>query len=252
MKPSRECKEAASLIKEYRGSIVAFTGAGASAEAGIPTFRGKDGLWNRYRPEELATPYAFATNPRRVWEWYKWRMSIIAKAQPTMAHKVLANWERDGILMGVVTQNVDGLHQRAGSFKVIELHGSIWRVRCTSCGIRRDLGFGNIPKEDIPRCDECGNILRPDVVWFQEPVPLDQFQRAEELFSEAKVILVIGTSGVVMPAALLPINAAREGKILIEVNPEETNLSDLARVRIREPAGKAFEHLARLVEEDLT
>jgi len=250
--PPEDLSSAARLIKEHSGKVLAFTGAGVSAEAGIPTFRGKDGLWNRYRPEELATPRAFESNPKRVWEWYKWRMSIIARAEPTWAHKVMADWERKGVLMGVVTQNVDGLHQRAGSRLVIELHGSIWRTRCTVCGRRFDLGFGNIPEEDLPRCRECGGLLRPDVVWFEEPVPMDQFERAERLFSEAEVILIVGTSGVVMPAALLPINAARQGKILVEVNPEETNLSSLATIRLRGPAGEIFRELARLVEEDLS
>ncbi len=177
-------------------------------------------------------------------------MSLIAKAEPTLAHRILAEWEDKGGLMGIVTQNVDGLHQRAGSLNVIELHGSIWRVRCTSCGKRYNLGFGNIPKEDLPRCKECGGLLRPDVVWFQEPIPLDQFKKAEELFSNAQVILVIGTSGLVMPAALLPINASREGKILIEINPEETNLSELAQIKVREPASKALNNIAHLMEEE--
>ncbi len=177
-------------------------------------------------------------------------MFLIAKAEPTLAHKVLAEWEGKGGLIGIVTQNIDGLHQRAGSLNVIELHGSIWRVRCTSCGKKYDLGFGNIPEEDLPRCRECGGLLRPDVVWFQEPIPLDQFRRAEKLFSDAQIILVIGTSGLVMPAALLPVNASREGKILIEINPERTNLSELSQIKIREPAGKALQKIAHLVEEE--
>ncbi len=178
-------------------------------------------------------------------------MFLIARAKPTLAHKILAGWERKGGLIGIVTQNIDGLHQRAGSLNVIELHGSIWRVKCTSCDRRYDLGFGNIPKEELPRCEECGGLLRPDVVWFHEPVPLDQFKRAEKMFSEAHISLVIGTSGVVMPAALLPINASREGKFVIEINPEETDLSELAHIKIREPASKALQRITYLVEEEL-
>ena len=229
---------------------MAFTGAGASAEAGIPTFRGKGGLWDKYKPEELATPHAFSKDPKKVWEWYKWRMSIISRAKPTRAHEVLAKWEERGISMGVVTQNVDGLHQVAGSKNVVELHGSVWRVRCSSCGIKYDLEFGRIPEEELPTCRRCHGLLRPDVVWFGEPIPHDQFNRAQKMFSEAEVILVIGTSGAVMPAAMLPINAAMEGKVLIEINPEETNLSSFSTIKIREPAGKAFDKLDKILWEE--
>ncbi len=177
-------------------------------------------------------------------------MSLIAKAKPTPAHMILSGWEKKGGLIGIATQNVDGLHQRAGSSNVIELHGSIWRVRCASCGRRYNLGFGNVPREELPRCNECGGLLRPDVVWFQEPIPLNQFERAERMFSKALLVLVIGTSGKVMPAALLPINASREGKSILEINPEETDLSELARIRIRESASKALQRIAHLVEEE--
>ncbi len=241
---------AAELMRENWGRVVAFTGAGISAEAGIPTFRGENGLWRRYRPEELATPQAFRRDPRRVWSWYRWRMSLIAGAEPTRAHRILAEWERKGLLLGVVTQNVDGLHQRAGSRRVIELHGSIWRVRCTKCGSRFDLGFGNVPEEELPRCALCGGLLRPDVVWFGEQVSTDSFLEAQELFSRAEVVLSIGTSGAVMPASMLPIDAVERGKILVEVNPEETNLSSLAAVRLRGPSGRILGELASLVEED--
>ncbi len=240
-------EEASRLIRENRGKVLAFTGSGISAEAGIPTFRGKDGLWKKYRPEELATPEAFRSNPRKVWEWYKWRMEKIAKAEPTLAHKVLAEWEEEGILIGVVTQNVDGLHQRAGSKEVVELHGSIWKVRCTSCGKTYNLGFGNIPSEELPRCRECGGLLRPAVVWFHEPLPNSSWMMAESMFSRSQVILVVGTSGLVYPAASLPINAAVQGKDLIEINPEDTPITSLARVKIRAKAGEAFKKLDQMV-----
>lgn len=244
-----ELLEAARLIKKHVGRVLAFTGAGASAEAGIPTFRGKDGLWRNYRPQDLATPEAFRRDPKKVWEWYKWRMSLIREAEPTWTHKILAQWERKGILRGVVTQNVDGLHHAAGSRNVVELHGSIWRVRCVRCGSIFSLGFGNVPEDELPRCEECGGFLRPDVVWFGEYLPMEELEKANELFSEVDVILVVGTSGIVMPAALLPIRAAEQGKILVEVNPEETNLSSLATIRLRGPSGEVFRELARLVEE---
>ncbi len=240
-------EEASKLIKNHKGKVIAFTGSGISAEAGIPTFRGKDGLWNKYKPEELATPEAFRRDPRKVWEWYKWRMKKIAKAEPTLAHKVLAKWEERGIILGIVTQNVDGLHQRAGSKEVVELHGSIWRVRCTRCGKEYNLGFGNVPEEDLPKCKECGGLLRPAVVWFHEPLPARNWMMAESLFNEAEVILVVGTSGLVYPAASLPVNAAVQGKALIEINPEDTPLTSLSRVKIKAKASEAFKKLEEMV-----
>lgn len=243
-----EISEAAREIKRNVGRVVAFTGAGISAEAGIPTFRGRSGLWEKYDPEELATPQAFRRNPSLVWEWYSWRMKLIGEAKPTRAHEVLADWERRGILMGVVTQNVDGLHQRAGSVKVVELHGSIWRLKCVGCGNKVHLGFGNLPPEIPPRCESCGSLMRPDVVWFYEPLPLDAWANAERMMREAGLVLIIGTSGLVMPAASLPIEALRYGALLIEVNPEETNLSKFAKFKIREGASRALEAMNEQLE----
>lgn len=236
---SDDIRIVADLMRRNANRVVAFTGAGISAEVGIPTFRGRGGLWERYNPEELATPQAFRRDPELVWRWYAWRMSLIGRARPGPAHEVLARWEREGMLMGVVTQNVDGLHRLAGSVNVVELHGSIWRLRCTSCGIRRELGFGNIPERIPPVCG-CGSIMRPDVVWFHEPLPSEAWSEAEEMMRRASVVLVIGTSGLVMPAASLPIKALERGAILVEVNPEETSLSGLARFRIRKGAGEAL------------
>ena len=243
-----KCERAAEIINDHAKRVLAFTGAGISKEAGIPTFRGEDGLWRKYRAEDLATPEAFDRNPRLVWGWYRWRMGIISKAKPTLAHNVLAHWEEEGILMGVVTQNVDGLHRLAGSKRLVELHGNIWRMRCSSCGRKVDLGFGNIPDKDLPICESCGSLMRPDVVWFGEPLPMNALMEAEAMFNEAEVVLVVGTSGVVMPAALFPIRAAQEGKILIEVNPEATNLSRYSQIVLRSGAGEAFDCLSRLVE----
>ncbi|MEM4581485.1 MAG: NAD-dependent deacylase [Candidatus Korarchaeum sp.] len=234
-----EAEEVAGLLRRGSGSVVAFTGAGISAEVGVPTFRGKGGLWDKYDPEELATPQAFRRNPELVWDWYRWRMSLIREVRPSLAHEVLARWEREGIVMGVVTQNVDGLHQEAGSVNVVELHGSIWRIRCTSCGLKIDLGFGNIPDKVPPICS-CNSLMRPDVVWFHEPLPLDAWSRAEGMMREARVVLVIGTSGLVMPAASLPLISLKHGATLVEINPEETNLSGFARFRMRKGASEAL------------
>jgi len=144
------------------GGVVALTEAGVSAESGVPVFRGPGGLWERYRPEDLATPEAFARDSVLVWRWYKWRLGIVLKAKPNPAHLALAELERMGLLMAVVTQNVDGLHQAAGSRRVVELHGSIRRARCTSCHYR--VRLDRVPKEDVPRCPRCGSPMRPDVI----------------------------------------------------------------------------------------
>jgi NAD-dependent deacetylase len=245
---SHELRSVAELIRRNSGKVVAFTGAGISAEAGIPTFRGKGGLWERYNPEELATPQAFFRDPKLVWDWYLWRMSIIARARPTPAHEILALWEDKGILRGVVTQNVDGLHQRAGSKNLVELHGSIWRIRCTSCSNKVYLGFGNLPGRVPPECDRCGSIMRPDVVWFYEPLPRDEWMRAEDMIRSASLLLIIGTSGLVMPAATLPIIALQNRATLVEINPEETNLSSLAKFRMREGASRVLIALNEILE----
>ncbi|MEO2241656.1 MAG: NAD-dependent deacylase [Euryarchaeota archaeon] len=243
-----EIERAARLILEA-DTVVALTGAGASADSGIPTFRGKDGLWNRYDPRELATPEAFARDPEKVWKWYLWRRRKIAEAEPNDAHRVLARMEREGLLRAVITQNVDGLHQRAGSRRVIELHGNIWRDECVGCDYERlndprrgeGLDYDELP----PRCPECGEPLRPGVVWFGEPLPPDALIRAEELSRNCDVMLVIGTSGEVRPAADLPLLSRRHGAKLIEINPSETQLSPHMHVRIRERAAPAMRKLWR-------
>ncbi len=224
--------------------LVALTGAGISADSGIPTFRGDDGLWKRFRPEELATPEAFTRNPTMVWEWYRWRMSIVFRAKPNDGHRALAELESMGILKCVITQNVDGLHQLAGSRCVVELHGSIRRVRCTSCSYREELV--EPPTEIPPRCPRCGALLRPDVVWFGEPLPSDAWNKAVELCSKADAILVVGTSGVVMPAASLPYLVKSHGGIVIEVNVKPSALTSVADVFLQ---GRAAEVLPKIVEE---
>lgn len=239
-----DAEAVAELLRRSSGKVVAFTGAGISAEVGIPTFRGKGGLWENYDPEELATPQAFRRNPELVWRWYEWRMSLIREVRHGLAHEILARWEKEGILMGVVTQNVDGLHREAGSINLVELHGSIWRIRCSSCGLRVDLGFGRVPDVIPPVCS-CGSLMRPDVVWFHEPLPREPWSKAEGMMRRAEVVLVIGTSGLVMPAASLPLVALRCGATLIEVNPEETNLSEFARFKMRMGASEALRSIDR-------
>jgi len=223
-------------------TVVALTGAGISAESGIPTFRGAGGLWRSFRPEELATPEAFARDPKLVWEWYLWRRGLIARAEPNPGHYALARLEQRAPRFLLVTQNVDGLHERAGSRAVLKLHGDIWEVRCTSCGAaQRDerLSFDRMP----PRCT-CGGLLRPAVVWFGELLPARVWQEAERAVAEAELLLAVGTSALVYPAASLVPLAKRSGARVIEVNLEPTPYSEWLDCSLR---GKAGELLPRLI-----
>ncbi|EDY34315.1 transcriptional regulator, Sir2 family [Aciduliprofundum boonei T469] len=221
--------------------IVALTGAGISAESGIPTFRGTGGLWEGYPVEKVATIEGFERDPALVWKFYDERRRNIAKARPNRAHEVLALFE-NLYDFWVITQNIDGLHSRAGSKNVVELHGNIWRVKCTECGIR----YYNyeVPLREIPpKCKRCGGLLRPDVVWFGEPVY--DVDKAYELTESCDVMLVIGTSAQVYPAAYLPRLAWSKGAKIIEINPQETPISRYANFVIREKATKALDELYR-------
>ena len=222
-------------------SVVVLTGAGISAESGIPTFRDPGGLWRQYRPEELATPEAFERDPKLVWEWYDWRRSIIAAAQPNAGHLALAELERRKPRFTLVTQNVDGLHDRAGSRNILKLHGDIWLVRCLRCGEERydrRVPLGDLP----PRC-ECGGLVRPGVVWFGEPLPERVWARAIQATADADVFLVAGTSAVVYPAAGLVPLAKSSGARVIECNMEETPFSDVLDRSFRGAAGEILPRL---------
>ncbi|MBI4534793.1 MAG: NAD-dependent deacylase [Ignavibacteriae bacterium] len=219
------------LIEARR--IVALTGAGVSAESGVPTFRGNDGIWSRFKPEELATVDAFMKNPQLVWEWYAHRKKIIASIQPNAGHVALARMEEMFEQFVLVTQNIDNLHRRAGSKTVLELHGNIERNYCMKCGSI----FANDEvtiQAGAPRCEKkyeglsCDGLVRPDVAWFGELIPEDQWKQSARAAESADVFLSIGTSGVVYPAASLPLIAKRSGAYLVEVNTERTALSDLA------------------------
>jgi NAD-dependent deacetylase len=226
-------------------SIAVLTGSGISAESGVPTFRGQDGLWRTYRAEELATPHAFANNPDLVWEWYDWRRGLIAGCEPNAAHRTLAEMERECEDFVLVTQNVDGLHQRAGSERIVELHGNIWQVRCTSEGSvspNEEVPLSQVP----PRCS-CGALLRPHVVWFGESLDHSSLEEAYRAAEGCDLMLVIGTSAVVHPAASLPTVAKQSGAYLIEVNLERTPLSPHADEVILGPAAEELPRLwARL------
>ncbi|MBZ0252002.1 MAG: NAD-dependent deacylase, partial [Candidatus Methylomirabilis sp.] len=194
-----ELAEARAILAEAR-SIVALTGAGVSAESGVPTFRGADGLWRSYNTFELATPEAFARDPKLVWEFYDWRRTLVAPCGPNPAHRALAEREARSEDFTLVTQNVDGLHALAGSKRILEVHGSLWRIRCSACGLRRD--ERTAPLADLPpRCAACGGLERPDVVWFGETLDGVVLEAVCEALERADAALVIGTSGVVYPAA---------------------------------------------------
>jgi NAD-dependent deacetylase len=226
-------------------SVAVMTGAGISAESGVPTFRGPDGLWQGHRPEELASPEAFRRDPEKVWEFYDWRRCVLAECEPNAGHRALVEIERRTEDFTLVTQNVDGLHQEAGSRHVYELHGNIWRVRRID-----DDGLGEIdPRAPMPRPlpprDESGTLLRPCVVWFGEMLPMDALTASEQAARRADLFIVVGTSGMVEPAASLARVAKASGARVVEINPQETALTDVADDIFREPAATA---LSRIVE----
>jgi len=200
--------------------VAVLTGAGVSAESGVPTFRGKEGLWKHYRPEDLATPDAFSRDPRLVWQWYNWRRGLIARAQPNRGHYALADLQRSAREFTLITQNVDDLHEQAGSKDVLKLHGDIWQVRCLSCA-REWIDTRPAIAELPPRC-ACGGLLRPGVVWFGEELIPGVWDRAEKAAREADLFLVIGTSAVVYPAAGLVRLAKCAGAKVVEINLSET------------------------------
>lgn len=222
MENSIPIKEKTLEVLKNAASVVVLTGAGVSAESGVPTFRGKDGLWKNHRAEELATPSAFAKDPKLVWEWYSWRREIIRDLEPNPAHDTISELENRFEQFSLITQNVDGLHNKAGSRKIVELHGNIWKVRCTKEGKTswNDEKFSSLP----PLC-ECGAMLRPDIVWFGEALPGDSISKAIEQSKSADLFFVVGTSGVVEPAASLPLVAKECGAYLVEINMEKTPLS---------------------------
>jgi NAD-dependent deacetylase len=216
-------------------AIVAFTGAGMSAESGVPTFRGPDGIWNKFKPEELASMSAFMRNPELVWEWYAHRRAIIDSVEPNEGHRALVRLERFVASVTVVTQNIDNLHRRAGSTSVHELHGNIERSYCMSCGAAAQK-LPAFEKGKVPRC-ACGGIIRPDVVWFGEMLPEEEWEASVKAAERADVFISIGTSAVVYPAASLPTLARAAGAYLIEINPEPTPLTPHVDEFLCGPAG---------------
>ncbi|BDQ03811.1 NAD-dependent deacylase [Ignavibacterium sp.] len=227
------------FIDKLSGSekLVFFSGAGISAESGIPTFRGKDGIWNKLKPEELANFNAFLRNPQMVWEWYNHRKKIIHESKPNAGHIAIAEFEKYFNDVTVVTQNIDNLHRRAGSNKIYELHGNIERNYCINCRTfyNEELDFS----EGVPKC-KCGGLIRPDVVWFGEFLPADQLEASEKAAINSDIFFVVGTSAVVYPAAGLVYTAKRAGSYIVEVNIEETEVSSIADISFFGEAGKVL------------
>ncbi len=229
------------LLAEAR-AVVALTGAGCSAESGVPTFRGPGGLWRNFRPEDLATAEAFENDPLLVWEWYDWRRGLIGAAKPNPGHDALVALERRVPDLTLITQNVDGLHALAGSRRLLEIHGSLWRTRCLSCGDTRedrDTRARPLP----PRCT-CGGLLRPDVVWFGEALPPDLVHRSLRAVEGCDLLLVIGTSSLVQPAASFVDAALARGVPVVEINLDPTPLSERATHVLQ---GRSGDLLPRLI-----
>jgi len=248
------------LINKIRSAknLVALTGAGISSESGIPTFRdAQTGLWAKYNPKELATLAAFSNNPKLVWEWYSWRRKLIKNSKPNKGHYILAEIERkitqEEKTWTLITQNVDGLHQLAGSKSVIELHGNIMRQKCLICEIQSLEKFNWNPSQEIPGCSQCSGLLRPDVTWFGEGLPQKAVQLAWEKTGLCDLFFSIGTSSNVQPAASLPILAKQNQSIIVEINVETTHLSPHADFVINGKSGQVLEDIFnRTWGEELT
>lgn len=224
--------------------VAALTGAGISAESGVPTFRdAQRGLWSRFRPEELATAAAFRRNPELVWDWYAWRRGVVERAEPNAGHRSLARLESLAPSFSLITQNVDGLHQRAGSRAVIELHGNIHRNKCSAEDTLVAGGYDE--RERPPRCPQCGAYLRPDVVWFGEMLAPHAVAEAEAAARSADFMFSIGTSAAVFPAAQLPLIALKSGAMVVEINKDPTPLTGVVTFSLH---GHAAEILPRLLD----
>jgi NAD-dependent deacetylase len=232
------------LSKDTR--VVVLTGAGISAESGVPTFRGEEGLWKKFRPEELATFDAFMANPELVWEWYQYRRKIIREIKPNPGHHALVDFQKHFVTFDLITQNVDGLHQEAGSEEVVELHGNIRKNKCIRCGRRFDTPQETLPGNP-PGCP-CGGRIRPDVVWYGEMLPREALNHAFGVSSQCHLFFSVGTSAVVHPAASLPLMAKESGAYLVEVNTTPTEITPQVDESIRGKSGEILPKLVKLLK----
>jgi NAD-dependent deacetylase len=245
-----ETEEVVELLHQTK-RVAVLTGAGISAESGIPTFRGEQGLWRTYRAEELATPSAFNRNPKLIWEWYDWRRGIIGSKEPNSGHEVLAKWEQSFLTFSLITQNIDGLHHKAGSRNIVELHGNIWKLRCVEEGKVTE-NFATPLAKIPPVCRDCGSLLRPHVVWFGESLDSSVLQKAFHLSSSCELMFVIGTSAVVQPAASLPLTAIDSGAKVVEINPDPTPLTSYAHFSFRGKAGEILPLIDKKFEKRIS
>ena len=239
----------AQLLNAVRNAkhISVLTGSGVSAASGVPTFRdAQTGLWAQYRPEELATPEAFQRDPKLVWEWYAWRRELIRQAEPNAAHRALAQMQQQVPRLTLITQNVDNLHQQAGSMDVIELHGNLARTKCFD---NQHIVSTWDDEETPPLCPQCRSLLRPDVVWFGERLPARALQLAIEAASQCDLFFSIGTSALVYPAAALPHKAERKGIPIVEINPDATPLTGAANFVLQGSAADVLPELVQIVWE---
>jgi NAD-dependent deacetylase len=236
----------AGLVREL-GPAVALTGAGVSTESGIPDFRSPTGVWARYDPQEYATIEAFDADPVKVWQFYALRFRALTEAEPNAGHLALAELERGGLVRGVVTQNIDRLHERAGSREVVEVHGSIRTSSCRRCSVRYQLGevLRMLAEADAPRCARCGEVLKPDVVFFGELLPEAEIDRAFELARSARLLLVVGSGLEIWPVSMLPDETLRSGGQVAIVNRGPTTIDDRAVLKIDGGAGETLSALAR-------
>jgi NAD-dependent deacetylase len=240
--------EKAAQVLARATNVAVFSGAGVSAESGVPTFRSMGGLWEQHPVEDVASPDGFHRNPRLVWEFYEARRGNMGTVEPNPGHYALADMEKLYDAFSVITQNVDGLHRKAGSTRVLEVHGSLWRARCADdCG--RMLDPFPYPAPAVPPRCKCGALLRPDVVWFGESLPGDVWAEAVALACASEVTLVVGTSGAVWPAAGIPLEAQMHGAFTIEVNPEPTELTARLDLSLRGPSGVVLPRLLARVRE---
>jgi NAD-dependent deacetylase len=250
----RNIRQAADVIESSR-NLVVLSGAGVSKESGVPTFRdAMEGLWEKYDPQQLATPQAFRANPKLVWDWYEFRRGLVRNAQPNPGHRALAALEKRAPNLRIITQNVDDLHEQAGSQNVIHLHGNIAQSKCfDNCqgaptlidleALTWDRAIGP------PSCPHCGGWVRPNVVWFGEILPQDQLRAAMTASQNCDLMLVVGTSGLVTPAANMPHYARSAGAKIIEVNPDHTMITQIADIKLKGPSGEMLPRVLEALDE---
>jgi len=241
----KQIESAAEILKESL-SVAVLTGAGVSAESKVPTYRDANGLWNKFQAQDLATMEAFARNPATVWEWYSYRQQLMLKCDPNPGHYIFKEMEDHYPEFTLITQNIDGLHQRAGSKKILELHGNIMKARCMK---EEDKVFDFIAGDNyLPKCENCGSLIRPHVVWFGEMLDSDVIGKATEVSANCEVFIISGTSAVVYHAAGLPLIALRSGARLIEINMEETPITNYADISIRGKSGEVLPEIWKIIK----